>query len=88
MAHFHFGPLAPDLGQVLDILEVDFGSFLEHLTGTNYVGFCFACSSALFVELGEGDIQAVEIRRGPTRGNGRECAGVRLGDLQERARKP
>lgn len=35
MAYFHFGPLTPDLSEVLDILEVDLGSLLKHLAGTS-----------------------------------------------------
>lgn len=82
MAHFHFGPLTPDLGEVLDILEVDLGSLLKYLAGTSQVRFCFPCGAAFFVELGKVNIQAVEIRCGPARSNGRECTCVRLCNLQ------
>lgn len=83
MADFHFGPLTPDLSEVLDILEVDLGSLLKHLAGTSQIRFRFACSPAFFVELGKVNIQAVEVRCGPARSNGRECACVRLRDLQD-----
>jgi hypothetical protein len=56
MAYFHFGPLTPDLSEVLNILEVDFGSLLKHLAGTSEVRFCFACGPAFFVELGKVNI--------------------------------
>ena len=82
MANFHFGPLTPDLGEVLDILEIDLGSLLKHLAGTSQVRFCFASGAAFFVELGKVNIQAVETRCGPARSNGRECACVRLCNLQ------
>ena len=71
MAYFHFGPLTPDLSEVLNILEVDLGGLLKHLAGTSQVRFRFACGPAFFVELGEVNIQAVEVRRGPARSNSR-----------------
>src|SRR5258707_7128743 len=82
MAHFHFGPLTPDLSEVFDILEVDLGSLLKHLAGTSQVRFSFARGPAFFVELGEVNVQAVEVRCGPARSNGRECPSVRLCHLE------
>ena len=83
MAHFHFGPLTPDLGEVLDILEVDLGSLLKHLAGTSQIRFCFASGAAFFVELGKVNIQAVKIWCGSARSNSRECACVGLCNLQD-----
>jgi hypothetical protein len=83
MTHFHFGPFTPDLSEILDILEVDLGGLLKNLTGTSEVRFRFACGPAFFVELGKVNIQAVEVRCGPARSNGRECACVRLCDLED-----
>jgi hypothetical protein len=84
MAHFHFGPLTPDLGQVLDIFEVDLSGLLKYLAGTSQVSFRFASGPALFVELGKVDIQAMEVRCRPARSNGREGTRIRLCDLRDR----
>ena len=35
MAYFHFGPLTPDLSEILNTLEVDLGSLLKNLAGTS-----------------------------------------------------
>ena len=83
MPHFHFGPLTPDLGEVLNILEVDLSSLLEHFAGTSQIRFRLTCSPTFFVELGKVNIQAVEVRCSPARSDSRECACVRLRDLQD-----
>ena len=87
MAHFHFGPLTPDLGQVLDIFEIDLSGLLKYLAGTDQVSFRFASSPAFFVELGKVDIQMMEVRCRPARSNGRESTCIRLCDLRDKSDK-
>ena len=70
MSNFHLGPFKPNLGKVLDILEVDHGGLLKYLACTSEVCFRFTCSPAFLVELGKVDIQAVEVRCSFARGDG------------------
>ena len=88
MADLHFGPLTPDLGEVLNVLKIDLGGLLKYLTSTGQVRFCLARGTAIFVELGKVDIQAVKVCRGPARGDSRECACVCPCDLSDRTDKP
>ena len=56
---FHLRPFTPYLGEIVDVLEVDFGSFLQNLASIVDVRLCFACCTTLFVELGKVDIKSV-----------------------------
>jgi hypothetical protein len=81
MAHFHLRPFTPNLGKVLDTLEVDLGSLFENLAGTGEVRLRFACCPAFFVKLSKVDIQAMEVRCGSTRSNSGKRLCVSFCDL-------
>ena len=61
MADLHLSPFTPDLGEVINILEVHFGPLLEDFTCAVQVGLGLAGCATLFVELSEVDIQSVEV---------------------------
>lgn len=74
--NFHLRPFTPYLSEIVDVLEVDFGSFLQNLASVVDVRFCFACCTSLFIELGEIDVETVEVGSGPLGMDGFQSFGV------------
>lgn len=64
VSDFHFCPLAPHLGQILDSLEVDLRSFFENFSSTVQIFFSITFNATFLVKLGKVDIEAVEICSG------------------------
>ena len=80
--NLHLGPLAPDLGELVHGLEVDFRRLQQDLTSAVEVLLGLASGPTLFVELREVNIQSVEVGGSSARIDGGESGVVRLCNLR------
>lgn len=79
----HLGPLTPNLREILDGLEIDFRRFLEDFPRAFNVPFSLASSSAVLIEFGKVDEEAVKVRSCFSRADSLDGIGVCLCNLDK-----
>jgi hypothetical protein len=83
VSKLHLGPLAPDLGELLDRLEGDARRLLKDLSRAREVGLGLVLGRAtLLVELGKGNVERVERAGRLARVDRLKRLGVRRDDLR------